>query len=91
MSVSYFKTLNLIILVLFSFRASGTEKETFSNLRFNSISTHEGLSQSSVLSITQDEQGFIWIGTKDGLNRFDGYSFTTYKNKIDNPNSISNN
>ncbi|MFA9392890.1 MAG: two-component regulator propeller domain-containing protein [Prolixibacteraceae bacterium] len=67
------------------------EKETYSNLRFKSFSTHEGLSQSSVLSITQDTQGYIWMGTKDGLNRFDGYNFKTYKNETNNLNSLSNN
>jgi signal transduction histidine kinase/ligand-binding sensor domain-containing protein/DNA-binding response OmpR family regulator len=67
------------------------EKETFSNLRFKSFSTQEGLSQSSVLSITQDAQGFIWMGTKDGLNRLDGYNFRTFKNELGNLNSLSNN
>ncbi|MBN2806541.1 MAG: response regulator [Prolixibacteraceae bacterium] len=67
------------------------EKETFSNLRFKSFSTQEGLSQSSVLSITQDAQGFIWMGTKDGLNRLDGYNFRTFKNELENQHSLSNN
>lgn len=79
-----------LLLCLIS-KAQTFEKETFSNLRFKSFSTHEGLSQSSVLSITQDAQGFIWMGTKDGLNRLDGYNFKTYKNEIDNKNSLSNN
>ena len=83
--------ITVYLFLLLSIYSYGTEKESYSNLRFNSISTHEGLSQSSVLSITQDAQGFIWMGTKDGLNRFDGYSFTTFKNEKDNPTSISNN
>jgi two-component system sensor histidine kinase ChiS len=37
----------------------------------------------------QDSQGFIWIGTQDGLNRFDGYTFTVYKNDPDDANSLS--
>lgn len=75
-----------MITVLFAF-----EKESYSNLRFKNYSTHEGLSQSSVLSITQDAEGFIWMGTKDGLNRFDGYRFITYKNAPDDSASLSNN
>ena len=41
-------------------------------LRFDSISIEQGLSQSSVRVIFQDSRGFIWFGTEDGLNRFDG-------------------
>ncbi len=78
-----------IILSINLYANTGTE--LYSNLRFNSFSTHEGLSQSSVLSITQDHNGFIWMGTKNGLNRFDGYNFQTYKNQIRDSSSVSNN
>lgn len=81
----------LIIIICSAFDTSGNNTETYSNLRFKAFSTHEGLSQSSVLSITQDAQGFIWMGTKDGLNRYDGYNFITFKNQSDNQHSISNN
>lgn len=46
---------------------------------FEKITTREGLSQNDVNAIYQDNQGFLWIGTHDGLNRFDGYSFKTYR------------
>ena len=39
----------------------------------------------------QDSRGFMWFGTRDGLNRYDGYTYTIYKNDPANPNSISNN
>ncbi|WP_377164667.1 hybrid sensor histidine kinase/response regulator transcription factor [Mucilaginibacter terrae] len=44
------------------------------------FSLNEGLSQSPIFSIKQDKQGFIWIGSRDGLTRFDGYEFKIYKN-----------
>ncbi|MEZ4748892.1 MAG: two-component regulator propeller domain-containing protein [Calditrichia bacterium] len=60
-------------------------------VKFRRISIEQGLSQSNVNAITQDHQGFMWFGTQDGLSRYDGYSFTTYRNKPDNPQSISDN
>ena len=59
-------------------------------LRFEHLSIEQGLSQSSVNVIHQDSQGFLWFGTQDGLNRYDGYSFKVFKPEPDNPNSISN-
>jgi len=47
-------------------------------LRFVHYGLEEGLSQSSVLTLLQDNLGFLWIGTQDGLNRFDGYSFKVF-------------
>jgi ligand-binding sensor domain-containing protein len=49
--------------------------------RFETIGVNEGLSQSSVYSILQDRQGFMWFGTADGLNRFDGTETKIYKAK----------
>src|SRR6185369_16579758 len=50
----------------------------------------EGLSQQDVNAITQDDQGFMWFGTEDGLNRFDGYEFRQLRHDRADPNSISN-
>ena len=58
-------------------------------LRFDHISIEEGLSQSSVRVIFQDSRGFLWFGTQDGLNRYDGYGFKVYKPDPDVPNSLS--
>lgn len=59
-------------------------------LRFDHISIEQGLSQSSVRVTFQDSRGFLWFGTEDGLNRYDGYTFKAYKPEPSNPNSISN-
>jgi ligand-binding sensor domain-containing protein/serine phosphatase RsbU (regulator of sigma subunit) len=61
------------------------------NLKFDHFGVNEGLSQSTVDCIMQDSRGFIWIGTRDGLNRYDGYTFTVYKNIPRDSNSLSNN
>lgn len=52
------------------------------NIKFEHISTDAGLSHGNVFSILQDSRGFIWIGTREGVNKYDGYKFTTY-NKTD--------
>ena len=58
-------------------------------LRFDRISIEQGLSQSSVFVIFQDSRGFLWFGTEDGLNRYDGYAFKTFKPDPDVPTSLS--
>lgn len=60
-------------------------------LRFERISIQDGLSQASVLCILQDSMGFLWFGTYEGLNRYDGSTFVAYKNELKNPNSLSDN
>jgi signal transduction histidine kinase/ligand-binding sensor domain-containing protein/DNA-binding response OmpR family regulator len=58
---------------------------------FNRITIEAGLSNNSITCIFKDSRGFIWIGTTDGLNRYDGYSFVIYKNNPLDSNSISDN
>lgn len=58
--------------------------------RFDRYSLEQGLSQSSGLCILQDSRGFLWIGTEDGLNRFDGYGFKIYRHDPEEPHSLSN-
>jgi len=60
------------------------------DLEFQHFSTRQGLSQSNVWDIHQDRFGFIWIATEDGLNVYDGYSFTVYRNNPTDSSSISN-
>jgi ligand-binding sensor domain-containing protein len=59
--------------------------------RFKSYTVEQGLSDNHVLDILQDDKGFIWIGTTDGLNRYDGYRFVNYRNNPDDSTSISDN
>ncbi|TZF85578.1 response regulator (plasmid) [Pedobacter sp. BS3] len=58
---------------------------------FKMVGIKEGLSQSTVLSIYQDHYGFIWLGTRNGLNRYDGHSMTTFLNKIGDKTSLAGN
>jgi signal transduction histidine kinase/ligand-binding sensor domain-containing protein len=61
------------------------------NLKFERISVKHGLSHSTVNCILQDNYGFMWFGTDDGLNKYDGHSFTVYKHDPDDPYSLSHN
>lgn len=58
-------------------------------LRFRHITSEDGLSTNLVQTIIQDSLGFMWFGTQDGLNRYDGYQIKVFKNDPTNPNSIS--
>jgi len=60
-------------------------------IQFEHLSVKEGLSATTVLSILQDSRGFLWIGTYEGLNRYDGYSFKTFKHDSDDSTSLSSN
>lgn len=61
------------------------------NITFETLSIEQGLSQTVVYSIVQDSRGFLWFGTQDGLNRYDGYNFTVYKNNHLDTASLSDN
>lgn len=61
------------------------------DVEFEHIGLRDGLSQVSAYSIFEDHLGFIWIGTDDGLNRFDGYDFMIFQNSPQNARSLSNN
>ncbi len=64
---------------------------TRGDLRFEHITVEDGLSQNSAFSILQDSKGFMWFGTEDGLDKYDGHNFTVYKHDPENPTSISGN
>lgn len=60
-------------------------------IKFKHLSVEDGLSQSVVNCMLQDRTGFLWFGTQDGLNRFDGYQFKVFRNDSKDANSISSN
>ena len=61
------------------------------DFKFTHLSLDDGLSQTTVISILQDSRGFMWFGTQDGLNRYDGYNFVVYRNDPNNLNSLGDN
>ncbi|MCU4173836.1 ligand-binding sensor domain-containing protein [Carboxylicivirga sp. N1Y90] len=58
------------------------------SIRFKYLTIHDGLSLSSVYCVHRDSKGYMWFGTEDGLNRFDGSKFTIYNASANNPNSV---
>ncbi|WP_020526917.1 two-component regulator propeller domain-containing protein [Flexithrix dorotheae] len=61
------------------------------SIAFEQLNSQNGLSNNIVTCIFQDSEGFIWVGTENGLNKFDGYNFKVYRHDPTNPNSISDN
>ncbi|RQW81692.1 MAG: hypothetical protein EHM79_19460, partial [Geobacter sp.] len=80
-----FKIILLSILILCS-SFSQTDEYIFRQL-----TDADGLSQSTIFAMIQDRDGYLWLGTIDGLNRYDGYEFRVYVNDASNASSISDN
>ena len=78
----------LIVCFLSSFIINAHAQTT---INFHHISAEEGLSQGSVTCIMQDDKGFMWFGTMDGLNRYDGYNIKVFKFNPSDSTSILNN
>jgi ligand-binding sensor domain-containing protein len=75
---------------LFPYYCQGQETVPDRTYRIEHLTTEDGLSQNTIDCIFKDSRGFMWFGTWNGLNRYDGYKFVIYK-KEDDINSISNN
>src|SRR5687767_8313885 len=60
-------------------------------LRFQRVGIEEGLSQATARTLVQDREGLVWIGTQDGLNRFDGEDFTVFRRDQQDPRSLTDN
>lgn len=82
-------TLLLFVSICYCLAARGQSAEE--HYYFKNLSIENGLSQNTVNAILQDSKGFLWFGTKDGLNRYDGLSFRKFKHASGNPRSIGNN
>jgi signal transduction histidine kinase/streptogramin lyase len=80
-----------VSIILFSLKSALPVFAQSSAIRFESISTEQGLSQSAIHAVLQDQQGFLWFGTEEGLDKYDGYEFTVYKHDPDDANSLSDN
>jgi ligand-binding sensor domain-containing protein len=65
----------------FSVQSSWANDEPL--MRMTHLTTNEGLSQNTVVAVHKDKKGFMWFGTWDGLNKYDGYRFTVYKSNQD--------
>ena len=57
-------------------------------MHFEQLTLTDGLSQNTVMSILQDSQGYLWLGTENGLNRYDGYSFTRFARDSRDPRAL---
>lgn len=78
------------MLILYSMSTS-TIFAQYREIEFERITLEQGLSQSGIYCVIQDSRGFMWFGTQDGLNRYDGYNFIVYKHSSLDTSSISNN
>lgn len=81
---------SVLCFLLFGFTFANLEAKQ-NTLQFEHISVEQGLSQNNVNALLQDQQGLLWIGTDDGLNRFDGYEFTIFRHDKENEDSLSEN
>ena len=83
MAKELFYLFSLLCAVVTSLHAEPAE-----SISFVHIGLDDGLSQSTVFDITQDERGNMWFATYNGLNKYDGYDFTVYQHDEKNENSI---
>jgi len=67
------------------------QAQRYSNFHFRKLQVEDGLSENTIYCIVQDRQGFMWFGTKDGLNRYDGNSFKNYHYQPEKKQSLGNN
>ena len=82
---------NLAAVLVLLMSAASADELAQSNMRFERIGTDDGLSQSAVMGVVQDETGFLWFATESGLDRYDGYGFRNYRHERGNASSLSNN
>ncbi|MCO7226292.1 two-component regulator propeller domain-containing protein [Pleionea sp. CnH1-48] len=64
---------------------------TTAELSFNRITSADGLPQNNITALLQDQHGFVWIGTYEGLHKYDGYDFISFTHERKDPTTLSNN
>ncbi|MBL0359157.1 MAG: histidine kinase [Chitinophagaceae bacterium] len=79
------------VFLFIAMHCCSSHAQNFPSLQFSHITTKEGLSSNYATSISEDKQGFIWIGTGNGLNRYDGYRFKHYYHSNSDTNSLVSN
>lgn len=87
----HIKKVLAMVCILSCINVSTSYANMVENYNFKNITIEDGLSQSTVETIYQDSKGYIWMGTNDGLDRYNGYEFKYYKHDKDDKNSIPNN
>lgn len=87
----HIKKVLAMVCILSCMNISTSYASMVENYNFKNITIEDGLSQSTVETIYQDSKGYIWMGTNDGLDRYNGYEFKYYKHDKDDKNSIPNN
>lgn len=87
-----YSSINILVLVIAFFCSiTATAKNIPSNIQFDYITIAEGLSQNYVTDIAEDAEGFIWIGTRNGLNKYNGYEIIQYSHLPTDSLSIPSN
>ncbi len=81
----------LLLLLLKCIPVLSQDSIATETIRMRQLTVDDGLSQGFVYDGLQDKEGFIWLATMDGLNRYDGYNFTVYKHENENPYSLPEN
>ena len=84
MRKKFFLFSSLVIL----FNTARSQEKTIS---FKQITSEDGLSDNRVTCMVRDPMGFMWIGTKDGLNRYDGRDFYVFRNRVNDSTSLCSN
>ncbi|MDM8528721.1 two-component regulator propeller domain-containing protein, partial [Anaerolineales bacterium HSG24] len=84
-------TLFLTLLLILQVAAPSAQAQGGDTIRFHHLTTQDGLSASNNFCILEDRAGFMWFGTWNGLDRYDGYEFVSYQHNPDDSNSLTHN